>query len=95
MTSENYHLTVYKIYFVLTFAKLQTLYASKLIEKKINEEDVQAYNNAFCASVAERSPIIFGSLLGFGSGRSFSNELLYFSFFFISLFSICSGRKEF
>ncbi len=37
-----------------------------------------ATNMGFCASWADGSPIIFGSLLGFGSGRSFSIGLLYF-----------------
>ena len=54
-----------------------------------------AHNSAFCASVAEGSPMSSCLLLGCGSGRSFSIELLYISFFFKSLFSICSVRKEF
>jgi hypothetical protein len=46
-------------------------FASKnLFDKKLI--DVTSHNTAFCTSVAEGSPMSSGSLLGFGSGRSFS-----------------------
>ena len=44
----------------------------KLAGQKITqriEKDSTATNNAFCASVAEGSPMSSGSLLGLGSGR--------------------------
>ena len=40
-----------------------------MIETKIDIVDAQAHNIAFCASVAEGSPMSQGSLLGCGSGR--------------------------
>jgi hypothetical protein len=52
---------------------------SKWIDKS---EEQRTANIAFCTSVAEESPMGSGSLLGFGSGRSFSTFLtdVWFSF---------------
>jgi hypothetical protein len=43
-----------------------------MIEKKIDNIDAQADNIGFCNIGAEAIRIGIGSLLGFGSGRSFS-----------------------
>jgi hypothetical protein len=44
----------------------------KLIDEKIDGEDAQAHNMGFCNIGAAAILISIGSLLGFGSGRSFS-----------------------
>jgi hypothetical protein len=44
----------------------------KMIETKIDNVDAQADNSGFCNIGAEAIPISIGSLLGCGSGRSFS-----------------------
>jgi hypothetical protein len=43
-----------------------------MIEKKIDNVDAQADNSGFCNIGAEAIPISSSSLLGCGSGRSFS-----------------------
>jgi hypothetical protein len=75
-------LTIYKIHFALTFEKLKTLCTLKLINGKIDGEDAQAHNSGFCNIGAEAIPISSGSLLGFGSGRSFSIGLFVLIFIF-------------
>jgi hypothetical protein len=51
----------YATYYANQFFASKNLFDKKLI-------GVASYNSAFCASVAERSPMNSGSLLGFGSG---------------------------
>ena len=51
--------------------------------KYLNEKvERRTANSAFCASVADGSPMNSGSLLGFGSGRSFSIWLFVLNFIF-------------
>jgi hypothetical protein len=54
-----------------------------MIETKIDNVDAQADNSGFCNIGAEAIPISIGSLLGCGSGRSFS---IIFCTFFVHLF---------
>jgi hypothetical protein len=61
----------------------------KLINEKIDGEDAQAHNSGFCNIGAAAIPISIGSLLGCGSGRSFSMYL----FVLIFIFSISIGQR--
>ncbi len=78
---------------VQLISPINFLQAKKLIDKKLI--GVASYNSAFCASVAEESPIIFGSILGFGSARKslLGFWFLFFTFVFQSA-AVPGGRNS-
>jgi hypothetical protein len=72
----------------------KTFCTLKLINEKIGGEDAQAHNSGFCNIGAEAIPIGIGSLLGFGSGRSFS-KVAFCSYLHLQYFNWAAvpGRR--